>query len=227
MNLHKFNEINEKFNEKLQVAEINKQELTTEFYKAQTHYKEMQYLCVEENSSGNKQKQTKAYKALNDVRQQVKEADEHIELVKEVKNNKLKDAFPKVEAELKASHEQAKQDVEAELDSLKKLRCDIVLKALELKDKFTEVNAKSNEIHSLAREIGIDFKFNGDLPSINLHNNYGGNDKAYAPSQQEVIEAYHRGTVAPFIRYYGETGNLVSDADASTYFRNKNKKDVK
>lgn len=225
MNLKKFAEMKEKYDQKVQEAEARKAETKKEFYSVQTQLKNAQYDFVDSADSGDKQRCSKLSQKLSGLRDQIKGLDEDIELIKEVRTSKLADAFPKIVEQLKKEHAQAKDNVKSELDELKKLRCETVLKALHLRNQFAKVNLKSSEIHGLARELGIEFKFRGEMESINLYNSYSGTDNPLAPSQKEVEEAYSTGSAEPFILAYGETGKLMTNAEASTYFRNKKEGD--
>lgn len=234
-NLQRFNEMQETFNAKLQEAQQQKAELTKQFHEQQSRLKEAQYQVVMEGTSGAKQSATKAKVRMNELTAQVREIDEQLTLIEQVKNEQLQDILPSIIEEYKAQKQKVEHKHEKELQELQRLGFEYLLKANELGQAFQQVDNIGHDVEKYARKFGYKFKHYGTHKK-NLY--YGESERVtnekgnvtirsefpIGITENEIKNAYLNGKLPAKVLYYKETGAVPRmDTEVNTYLNNKRK----
>lgn len=158
---------------------------------------------------------TKARKQIEDLKEAIAQAEERRDIAQRIRNDKLQAIFPDVAREYIQYQQEIYDKQLAEAQELKKLRCQVLLKAKELHDIGRECRNLYQEISNIAMELGTEFKVRYNTPSLPMTANFNGVFQPLVALPNEVIEAYKLGKVPAFVRYFELTRKLIPEDLAS------------
>lgn len=212
---NQYDQLNNEYETKLQQFKNERAEIYIKLEQAQQAYRQVRIDGLESSTKTAKDTVVKARNVLEGLRVELVELDEQIALLEEVRADRLRQLYPELEGEFEQIHQKVVADIQAKMVELKKIRCEYVLKCVELHQMGLEASEAFTRLHYTGNKLGVDFKHRLTMPSINLTSTYFGNDAPLAPLPDEVMIAYNTGKVQPFIKYYGLTGELVDNKTAS------------
>lgn len=212
--LDSFKEIKAKYDDIISTILNEKVSLETQIPQAKIDHEQAVMNQVESSTKVTKDATLKAKNNIVDLKQGVADAEERLSIAKRIRNQRLKEIFPSVQQEFIEYQQSVSDEILAEADKLKELRCQFLLKAKELHDKALEARSLHNDIGGLANEFGGEFKTRLTLPQLNFVSNFSGTYSHLAPLPQECTQAYGLGIVPAFVEYFALTGDLLEDNQA-------------
>jgi hypothetical protein len=206
-----YRDLESKYNDR--IAELrNKQTiLEASLSEAYASYTEAIASEVNPEGKGSPKLTAKAREAIENIKAELKDIQERVEVLEGLKQDKLKALFPSILKEYSVYSQEVYDKQMEEGQKLKELRCQVLLKAKQVHDIGRQARNLYQDISNMAMELGVEFKVRYNAPNLPMTANFEGVFQPLIALPNEVTEAVQLGKVANFVKYYEKTGKFVPE----------------
>lgn len=169
---------------------------------------------LDPEQKGNARMTAKAKEAIEKVKGEIKDIDERLTVLEQLKQDKLTQLFPSIVKEFNQLNNESITQIEREAEALKCHKADFLLHLVKLHNMGQDAKDMFYTLQGVSNQLGIPFRERCYMPTINMTFVGNGCDKAYAPTDGEISRAYGLGQVELWIQWYAKTGDIVSNEEA-------------
>ncbi|MTV50056.1 hypothetical protein GJ688_13855 [Heliobacillus mobilis] len=163
---------------------------------------------------------SKKKRELDRVSQELADYDERIEAVRQLRLDKLRSRLPELNEAKLREYDRRSEVYKATIPEARRLKAELLLYYCQMRRKINDIRAVHNQFMEAVNACNLDElpfltykRQTPHIPVFSLLSTYsGGMDAPFAPLEEEIINAFEYAKVQPWIRLYGETGELLSDS---------------
>lgn len=200
------------------IADLNDQlkELELKITKNNEAYHRALMMDIEEKSKKTQADLSKNLRLAEEYGGQLEDLKKRIEIARYLREEKLKELLPELKVARDKVIEEATEEVKENRVKAFERKAQYILFIRDLNLPHQRVREAKEQFLKVCHLVGVhDFDRDfSSLPRFNMVSTYEGLHASLAPTEEEIMVAYNRGTIPHFVKLYEMTGEILPDYDA-------------